>query len=238
MIVPPTVRSWIDYLNRYEWGRWVVSEIGELSKAVIARFSFTHAATVMIDVAVFIVVVIFIGIYLSIRPSEYHDGLLRLLPPDKRDRARHIAFDLTVTLRYWMIGRAIAMTIVGVLDWIGLLILHIPLALTLGFISGAFTFVPYIGATIAMIPAVLVALTIGPGAALAVFVLKLVVQTIEGYIITPLVQRQAVHLPPALTISSQFFLGEMVGVLGLMFATPLTAVFLVVTKILYFHEEP
>jgi predicted PurR-regulated permease PerM len=237
-IAPPTVRSWIDYLNRYEWGRWVVGEMGVLSKALIAKFNFTHAATVIIDVAVFIVVVIFIGIYLSIRPGEYRDGLLRLLPPDKRDRARHIAFDLTLTLRYWMIGRAIAMTIVGVLDWIGLVILHIPLALTLGFISGVFTFVPYIGATIAMIPAMLVALTIGPGAALAVFVLKLVVQTIEGYIITPLVQRQAVHLPPALTISSQFFLGEVAGVLGLMFATPLTAVFLVVTKILYFHEEP
>jgi predicted PurR-regulated permease PerM len=237
-IAPPTVRAWIDYLNRYEWGRWLVNESGELARVILSRFNFAHAATVIIDVIVFVVVVVFIGIYISIRPNQYRDGLIRLMPAGRQDRARRIASELGATLRRWMIGRAIAMTSVGVLDLIGLVLLKVPLALTLAFISGAFTFVPYIGATVAMIPAVLVALTVGPGLAFAVFILKLVVQTIEGYIITPLVQRQAVHLPPALTISSQFFLGEVAGVLGLMFATPLTAVFLVITKLLYLHEEP
>jgi predicted PurR-regulated permease PerM len=237
-ILPGTIHTWVQNLRQYEWGRWVVSQSGDVVRAVMSRLNVTKLFSGVLDATIFVVVVVFIGIYVAVRPFRYREGAVHLIPREYRGRVRDILAELAYTLRWWMIGRSIAMAAVGALDLAGMLILGVPLALTLALISGLFTFVPYIGATIAMIPAVLVALSVSTQLALYVFLLKLAVQTLEGYVITPLVQRRVVHLPPALTISTQFLLGETVGVLGLMFATPLTAMALVLVKMLYFHERP
>ncbi len=237
-ILPPEIRSWFQHIQSYEWGRWLTSHIDQFTGTFLQKINFLAAFDALLEAVVFAVVIVFLGIYLSIQPAWYREGAVRLMPAAQRDRALVLIDQLGDTLRWWMIGRAIAMLFVGVLDLIAMLLLHVPLALTIGVISGLLTFIPYIGATIAMVPAVLIALTVGTRLALWVFVVKIIVQTIEGYIITPLVQRKAVHLPPALTISAQFLLGTIAGVLGLMFATPLTAIGMVVVKTLYLHEDP
>ena len=56
---------------------------------------------------------------------------------------------------------------------------------------------------------------------------------VEGYVLVPLVQRRAVHLPPALTLSAQVILGCLAGFIGLLFATPLVAAGLVLVRMIY-----
>ena len=112
-----------------------------------------------------------------------------------------------------------------------------PLAFVLGLLTGAMIFIPYVGSWIAFVPTVLVSLTKGTETTIYVVVLYLAVHAMEGYVLTPLVQKRAVLLPPVLTILSQLLLWKISGLLGVALATPIAAAALVVVKMVYLHEE-
>ena len=139
-------------------------------------------------------------------------------------------------LRRWLVGRFALMVINGALTAIGLKLLGIPLALTLGVLAGLLNFVPNFGPWIAAIPAVLIAFLQGPQQALYVAVLYLVLQSVDGYLLTPLVDRKSVELPPVLTITAQVVLGLAFGFIGILLASPLTAVTLILIKMLYIED--
>ncbi len=128
------------------------------------------------------------------------------------------------------------MVVNGILTAIGLWFLGIPMALSLALLAGVLNFIPNFGPLIAGIPAVLIALTISPQAALFVGLLYIVVQSVDGYVFTPLVNRRSVELPPALTISAQVILGVLVGGMGVVLAGPLTAMLIVIVRMLYVED--
>jgi predicted PurR-regulated permease PerM len=128
------------------------------------------------------------------------------------------------------------MLIIGVLTTAGLSILGVPLALSLGIFAALLTFIPNFGPIIAVLPAVLFALVESPTKALYVLALYIGIQMIESYLITPLIERETVSLPPVLTIFFQIFLGVLVGGLGLILATPLLTVIIVLVKMLYIED--
>jgi predicted PurR-regulated permease PerM len=130
------------------------------------------------------------------------------------------------------------MGVLGIASMIGLYLLRVPLAFTLGLFTGFMIFIPYIGSLIALAVTLAVAATQGGMTVLYVTLLFLGIHVAEGYLLTPLVQRRAVHLPPGLTIISQVLMGLLLGFLGLALATPLTAAGLVLVKMLYLHERP
>ena len=108
--------------------------------------------------------------------------------------------------------------------------------MTLGLLAGLLNFVPNFGPWIAAIPAVLIAFLQGPQQALYVAVLYLVLQSVDGYLLTPLVDRKSVELPPVLTITAQVLLGLGFGFIGILLASPLTAVALILIKMLYIED--
>jgi len=134
------------------------------------------------------------------------------------------------------VGRAILMVVNGVFTALGLWLLGIPLALTLGTIAGLLNFVPNIGPIIAGVPAVLIAWTLGPVPALYVLLLYIFLQSLDGYVLTPLIQQRTVALAPALTITAQLLFGALAGTMGLLLATPLTAGTLVLIRKLYLED--
>jgi predicted PurR-regulated permease PerM len=103
-------------------------------------------------------------------------------------------------------------------------------------LAGLFNFIPNFGPLISMIPATLLALTDSPGKAIAVIVMFLVLQNLEGNVLTPMIQRKAVDLPPALGIIAQILLSILVGAVGLMLAWPLAAVVVMGVKLLYVED--
>jgi predicted PurR-regulated permease PerM len=129
-----------------------------------------------------------------------------------------------------------SMIVVGLLTAVGLWALGMPLALTLGLLAALLTFIPNLGPTLAVVPAALLALLQSPTKSLYVILLYLVIQAVESYLLIPLVQRQAVSLPPALTITAQVLLGILVGGFGLVLATPLTAAVMVLVRMLYIED--
>ncbi len=210
-----------------------VSELAQRGN-LVGRVTGVFSST--LGIAANIVLVAFIGLYLAVAPGTYITGLLRLFPKQRRARMTGVLESVGETLRRWLVGRAILMVVNGVLTAVGLWLLGIPLALTLGVIAGLLNFVPNIGPIIAGVPAVLIAWTVGPMPALYVLLLYIALQSLDGYVLTPLIQQRTVSLAPALTMTAQLLFGVLAGTMGLLLATPLTAAAMVFVRKLYLED--
>jgi predicted PurR-regulated permease PerM len=238
--LPQSVQQLRQQIERYEWGRWILAQMPESEELVSYRADvvagvagvFSTTLGTLVNVAIILV----IGIYVAVEPGIYTDGIIRLVPIGKRERAREILYEVGYTLQWWLIGRVASMAVVGVLTAVGLWLLGVPLALTLGLLAALLTFIPNIGPTLAVVPAALLALLQSPTKSLYVILLYLGVQAVESYLLIPLVQRQTVSLPPALTITAQVLLGILVGGFGLVLAVPLTAAVMVLVRMLYIED--
>ena len=182
-------------------------------------------------------VIFFVGLYMAWDPELYRTGLVNLVPLDRRARALEVLSKLHATLGYWIAGRLLSMTIVGVLTAIGLWILGVPLAVTLGVLAALLTFIPNIGPILAAIPQALMALNISTQTVIYVIALNVALQTVESYLLTPIIERYQVTLPPAVTIVVQLLMGVLVGVIGVMMAAPLTAAAMVLIQMLYIRDR-
>lgn len=176
------------------------------------------------------------GIYFAVRPDFYRTGLLKLVPKRGRGLAAEALDDSARALRLWLLGRLVAMAAVGLLVWLGLWLIGVPSAPTLGLLAGLLEFVPFIGPIVSAVPAVLIAFVLGPEKALWVVALFFVVQQFEGYVLEPLIQQRAVDLPPALLLFALVAGGLVFGLIGVLFAEPLTVVLYVLVKRLYVQE--
>ncbi len=183
-----------------------------------------------------VVIVLFVGIYFAASPRLYTNGVIKLVPPSKRPRARQVLHKIGNTLSSWLLGKSVSMLIVGTTTAIGLSLLGVPLALILGMIAGLLDFVPYLGPIMAGVPAVLIAFSISPDLALYTVLLFVGVQLVEGYVLQPLIESRAVDLPPALTIVMQLVFGTLFGFAGVALATPLAAALKVLVQMLYVED--
>ncbi len=199
--LPQAVQYVRDYLGQYEWVRNALDNLPTLNDWLARRggtvvSQLTGLASTTAGVVVNILIVAILGIYLASQPDVYSRGLKHLLPLGYRRRAGEVLGVIDEGLRRWLIGRFALMLINGALTAIGLKLLGIPLSLTLGLLAGLLNFVPNFGPWIAATPAVLIAFLQGPRQALYVAVLYLVLQSVDGYLLTPLVDRRSVELPP------------------------------------------
>jgi predicted PurR-regulated permease PerM len=183
-----------------------------------------------------LLVLIFAGVYLAAQPNFYRAGMIKLVPPARRKIAADAMRESERALRLWLKGQAIAMLAVGLCTGLGLWALGMPSALLLGLLAGLLEFIPFAGPLIAAIPAVLLALAIGPEMVMWVALLYLVVQQLEGTLLTPLVQQYAVDLPGVILLFSLIAFGILFGTLGVILAAPLAVVTLVLVKRLYVIE--
>ena len=213
----------------------IIPQLHEVAGGVLAPASWLVSTSVGLIAK--LVIILFVGLYLTFDPQRYTRGLLLLVPGDQRGQAKDILDSIAATLRRWTLGRMLLMLVNATLTSIGLWLLDIPFALTLGLIAGILNFVPNLGPIIAGIPAILIGLMQSPSQALYVAGLYLALQTVDGYVFTPLVQQQAVNLPPALTIAAQLFMGVLLGVWGVVLATPLVAASIILIDKLYVEEE-
>ena len=183
-----------------------------------------------------LVVVIFAGIYLATQPNFYRVGAIKLIPRARRRIATEAMLESERALRLWLRGQAVAMVVVGLLIGVGLWALGMPSALALGLLAGLLEFIPFAGPIIAAVPAILIALAVGPEMALWVALLYLAVQQFEGNLLTPVVQQYAVDLPGVVLLFSLIGFGTLFGTLGVILAAPLAVVTLVLVKRLYVIE--
>ena len=231
--IPEAAQRLADQISEYSWGPDLLTQLRPEGLLSTGGAGVASAAATTFGAFGHVVVILIVGIYMAINPGLYLRGIRLLFAPSLRDRAEEVMHATASTLRRWLAAQLLAMTTVGLLTWIGLWILGIPLAPMLGLIAGLFAFIPNLGPILAMIPGVLLALASGTETVLWVVGVYLTVQAIETYLVTPIVQREMVSLPPALTITVQILLGVLFGIFGLMLATPIAAACMTLTRKLY-----
>ena len=181
-------------------------------------------------------VIIFLGLLFSLDPQAYRDGVVLLVKPSSRERMRSVLDEMGAVLRSWLMGQLIRIVLMTACVWLALYLLGLPSAFLLGLQAGLSNFVPYLGPILASIPVGLVAMPLGPSMVIWAIGIYTVIQSIEGYVIGPLIQRRAVELPPAWTLVAIVLLGSLFGVLGIALAMPLFAIGRVAVLRLYVED--
>lgn len=249
--LPEVTGDIIDYLEDRTWGRWLLTRAGQAPSPGspraddddgegndLAGISLPDGAgagaggliSAVSTWSTYFLTALFVGLFAAANPGLYRDGVVHLVPIAHRPRMREILDRLGYVLRRWLIGQLLAMVLIGVSTMIVLWVFAVPLAVILGLIVGLLGFIPYLGPILGLVPVVLIAATQDVQTLIYVVLAYTGVQLLEGYVANPLIHQGTVHLPPATTIAMQMLLGAVVGVIGIVFATPLAAVLLVLSQ--------
>ncbi|MDI1265564.1 MAG: AI-2E family transporter [bacterium] len=169
-------------------------------------------------------IVLFLGIAFATQPGVYRAGLLFMAPARHRARAEVIVDRIGLTLERWLIAQIITMIAVFLVTWIGLAVIGIQSSFILGIQAGLLAFIPTVGAILGGVIVTLASLASGWVAGLSAFILFLGVHALESYVLTPIIQRQALDIPPATLFAFQILLGVVFGIWGLALALPLMAI--------------
>jgi predicted PurR-regulated permease PerM len=176
------------------------------------------------------------ALFFAADPKVYERGFLLLIPRTKRAAIEDALFDIGSTLRLWLGSSLILMTTMGVLVGIGLWISGVPSAAALGLLAGLSEFIPYIGPTAAMIPALGLAATRGTTPIVGALVTYAVVRLVQTNLITPYVQNRVISIPPAITVFAIIGIGTIFGLFGLFFSAALLVVIFTLIRSLYLRE--
>lgn len=183
----------------------------------------TRALGGIIGAVTTIVLILVLGIYFAIEPRLYRRGVSWMLPRDQRDYFEGTVKQMGSSLRRLLAGRLLGMLIEGVATWILLELYGVPMAALLGLLTGLLAFLPNIGAIISGLLMILVGFSGGVDMGIYTIFVYVFVQSVDGYIIIPMVARKTVDLPPALVLGAQLIMGVLFGILGLLLADPLVA---------------
>ena len=169
------------------------------------------------------IVIVCLGLFFAANPAGYREGALKLVPPGARVRVRSVLNEMGEVLHGWLLGQLLRSVVVALLLAIALHLLGVPGAGLLGLQAGAANFIPYLGPLIAAFPVALVTMPLGLSTLAWVMVIYFSIQTIEGFVIAPLIQKGAVDVPPAWTLFAIVIFGAMFGAIGMALAAPLFA---------------
>jgi predicted PurR-regulated permease PerM len=239
--LPSSIERLKDQLGRTSWGAKAVEEFEDSqenmmpeTQEIVNKAQAFFASTISILTDIFIVIVI--GIFFAANPAQYQRGVVSLVPLRHRTRLWEVLDKSYETLKWWLLGKLVTMVFVGIATAIGLMLLGIPMMLALAVIAFFLDFIPTIGPIIASIPAILIAFLDGPMTALYVAILYFIIQSIESYLLAPLIFEKTVHISPVLTLLSLVLFGILVGPLGVILAAPLVAVLQVFVRELYIKD--
>jgi predicted PurR-regulated permease PerM len=235
--LPKTIENVQEKINDSALGEKIINKLSTKNSTdkvqVFAGEFFQSTFGVFGDVYV----ILFIAIFFTVAPQTYIKGIVQLIPVKGQKKANEVINKLSQELRNWLKGKLFSMFIVFVLTAIGLAIIGIPLWLVLALLAGLISFIPNFGPLIALIPAVLVGLMQSPQTAALVVGLYVFIQFVESNFITTLVQQKLLDLPPALIIIAQLLMGALTGGWGLILATPIIVILIVLVQELYIKER-
>jgi predicted PurR-regulated permease PerM len=176
------------------------------------------------------------GVYLAAQPDIYRHGLIQLFPPRLHRQAQRAVAEIGEALRLWLLGQLIQMVLIGLITTFAVWMIGLPSPLALGLIAGIAEFVPYVGALLASIPALLVASTQSSDAIIWTGLAYLIIHQIEGELIAPIIQRRMIMIPPAVTILGIAAVAYLFGNYAIVLAAPLVIAVFIGVKRLYIRD--
>jgi predicted PurR-regulated permease PerM len=235
--LPTALHQVVLRLETQRWGHWLLSRYAgweQLSSSLsylLTRVGGAVITTASIIIDLFVIVAI--SLYVAAEPNAYLRILHYVTPQAYREKLDLGVASAMQLLRLWLFAKVISMLSIGALIAFGLWALKVPLAGTLGFIAALLTFIPNFGPVFSVVPAALLAFAISPTKGILTLLLFGTAHFLEGNIVTPLLERRIVTLPPALTLAVQLLLASVTGAIGVVLAAPLTAAMLGVLMVLH-----
>ncbi|MBM5826772.1 MAG: AI-2E family transporter, partial [Cyanobacteria bacterium M_surface_7_m2_040] len=175
-----------------------------------------------------LLLMLLLAVLLALDPRAHQRLIVAVTPSFYRKQMQALLGHCRSALGGWLAGMTIAAVSVFLLTWAGLALLKIPLALLSALVCGLLTFVPTIGPTAATLLPLAVALLVSPGAMVQVLILRLALQNLEAFVITPLLLSHTVNLLPTVALMAQLSLGALLGLPGVLLALPLVVVLQVI----------
>jgi predicted PurR-regulated permease PerM len=238
--VPAALRQLGSQLAHYGWAQELIDRMSSVTQLVPSSGTLftriTGTFSTAFNVLTNLIFVLFTGLFLAANPGMYRDGILRLVPAARRSRLHDVINEVVITLRRWLLGQFFSMVVIGSLTGLALWLLGMPFALALGTLAGLLEFVPYVGPLVTGVLAGLLAFVESPIQALYVILSYIAIQQFESNLLTPIVHRYTVALPPVLSLTAVLALGALFGFIGVLVATPLVAVLIVLVKMIYLEE--
>jgi predicted PurR-regulated permease PerM len=168
--------------------------------------------------------VLFVAAYLLVDVRKVKAAYLKAAPKRYRQDARDLWDAFGVSLSRYLGGLIFAAAVQGVLAGVSLWILGVPFALLLGVWISMTAIIPYLGAFLGAIPAVVLAFFQSPTTGILAIVVYVLIQQLDGNFITPRVQGQALHVHPIIVLLAVIGGGQLAGIAGVIFAVPILAV--------------
>lgn len=187
------------------------------------------------EVAANFLVVLIGGIFLAAQPDVYRRGIMILTPPSYRPVASDALDDVARALRLWLLTQLVSMTMMGIMIGLGLWWSGVEAPAALGLLGGLSEFIPYVGPTLAMVPALIVA-AVGKGSIWGVIATYAIVRIVQVQIITPLISQSLVSVPAGLYLFLILAMGAAFGAYGIFFAGALSVAAFTLTIRLYARE--
>lgn len=221
-------------LKGSDFGNFLLNHIADANFSLPKLVSgFLAVSTTLLEG---LIIMVISGVYLAAEPRLYRRGLIWLFPPRDHARAAEIIDGIGEALRLWLLGQLAEMILIGALATFATWIIGVPSPLALGLIAGICEFIPYLGPIIGGIPAILVAITKSPEAALWTLLAYLIIHQIEGQIVAPMIQRHMVSIPPAVMLLGIVAISYLFGLVALIFAAPIAVVVFAAVNLIYVRD--
>lgn len=238
-IIPPLVEQTTNFVNNVPL---FISNLGlnnfmnvNYLNSFLSQIGSIPTQAVKIGVSVFsnvvsILSVLVLSFYFLLYRSKLNNQLAFIFGEEREKQVGDIIDNVERILGSWARGELILMFSVGIVSYLGFLVLGIPFALPLAIIAGILEIVPVLGPNIAAIPAVIIGFTISPLMALAVAALCFLVQQLENYLLVPKIMEKSVGVNPIATLISLTIGYRMMGIVGIILSIPLFLTFKILIK--------
>lgn len=215
--------------QRLPFGESVRLSLNAVGEAVQA-----HLSTISRDITVvgfqigrtafYIFVTLVVAFFLAAEPGVVLDQAERYVPARHRARVLRIGRNIHERIGAWARGQIMIAVIFGSLMGLGLRLLGVPYAWSLGVVAGILEIIPYVGGAITVVLAVFSAATVGLPQIVAVVILYIVLVNIESHVLAPVLYGRALGLPPMAILLALLAGVELLGILGALLAVPLTVI--------------
>ncbi|HJV44259.1 MAG TPA: AI-2E family transporter [Bacillota bacterium] len=237
-----TSQAWLDKFNTHKYQLpagirvGIEQAIGNFQKRTSQMFTgMLDGAGDFLQKLIDLLVIPFIVFYLLKDMKMIQRGFLFFVPGTKRTDLAKLLHEIDEALESYIGGQLIVCLIVGIFAYIGYWIIDMPYAILLAFVITVTNIIPYIGPLIGAAPSILLALTVSWKMTLLVLLINLIVQILEGNVISPMIMGKRLHMHPLLIIMALLVGGELGGLLGLVFAVPIVAILRVVFQHITLH---
>ncbi|GAB6098392.1 AI-2E family transporter [Halanaerocella petrolearia] len=219
----------LNFLNQFNIQERVMSFIENLL-GEISNYNFMGVFSSLTNIGTIMVLIPFVVFYLLKDDRRIYRFILSFFAGDKKEDVREILHEVDQVLAIYIGSQLIVAFILGVLMFIGYLIIGLPNALALALIAMLGSLIPVLGLTIAFIPTALIAITNSWLMVVKLIVVLIITQQLEGNLVRPIIQGDRLNIHPLIVLFLVLISVLLFGVLGALFAVPAYAVIRVIIR--------